>query len=49
MQDILYYSCKLSDNINDIQREKPQKRLTTKTFKNQILAASCYIIVYKIN
>ena len=25
--------------------EKPQKRLTTRTFKNRILAASDYIIV----
>ena len=28
--------------------EKPQKRLTTRIFKNQILAASDYILIYTI-
>ena len=35
--------------LNDNQREKTQKRLTTNIFKNQILAASNYIIVYTIS
>ena len=35
--------------INDTQREKTQKRLTTRIFKNQILANPDYIIVYTIN
>ena len=34
--------------LNDIQSEKTQKRLTTKIFKNRILAASDYITVYTI-
>ena len=35
--------------INDTQREKTQKQLTTRVFKNQILANPDYIIVYTIN
>ena len=35
--------------INDTQRKKPQNRLTTRTFKNRILAACRYIIIYIIN
>ena len=34
--------------FNDTQGEKPQKRLTTRIFKNQILAASDCILVYTI-
>ena len=31
--------------MNDTYREKPQKRLTSRIFKNQILAASDYTVV----
>ena len=32
-------------NVNDISTEKQQKQLTTRIFKNKVLAASDYVIV----